>query len=421
MKVVHLCSYDRGGAANGALRLHHALLAAGVDSRLVVSRKTRNDPTILEVPGLWQRGLAWLSPKLENRIARLLCPTGPRPFGTTRVPGRVLPLLEKLAPDIVHLHWIVCGLISIEQVGRIERPIAWTFHDLWPLGPGYGTRVGLFDDVKPLQPLMPTGPLRRVAENVWRRKLRHWAGLDISAIAPSAWMAAEAKASALFQKREIDVIPYTVPLEVFRPPPDRAAVRRKLGLPQNAPLILFGADSGGDPRKGGDLLAEAMRCLAAKGVRAAVAIFGGFQAAWLHGLGFEVFSLGRMEDEPALAEVYGAADVFVCPSREDNLPFVVIESLACGTPVAGFRIGGMPDMVEDGVTGFLAPPFDTNALAEAILAVLEQPDDRLRRGARAFAERQFHPHGIVERHHAIYARLLARSQSAIQPPAGGKS
>lgn len=376
---------------------------------MIVGRKTCVDETILEVPGWIHRSIRDWVPRVEYRLARLLCPFGPKPWLPACIPGFAFRFLEHLRPDIVHLHWPRHGLLSIEQIGKLKSPVVWTLHDLWPLTPGYEYRIECMEDFGPFQALIPEGRLHRLATNIWKRKLRAWRNLNLSIVAPSEWMAEEARRSDVFTNRDIRLIPNTVPLEVFRPSRDRAAIRRKLGFPSDRTVLLFGADGGESPRKGGDLLVNTLRELELQVPDVCLAYFGGGNMPWLKGLNIEAFALGRICEPSLLAEIYSGADVFVCPSREDNLPNTVIESLACGTPVVGFRIGGMTDLVQDDVNGFLAAPFDTKELAHCIVRSISanRKDRRLSQTARNLAEQRYSSDRVTKQYSELYASLLA--------------
>ena len=106
--------------------------------------------------------------------------------------------------------------------------------------------------------------------------------------------------------------------------------------------------------------------------------------------------------------VYGAADLFVCPSLQDNLPLTVVEAMSCGTPVVGFDVGGIPDMVRPDVTGSLVPPGNVAALGAAIAKLLE--DDPLRRemsaNCRRVAVEEYALEVQARRYVELYERLL---------------
>lgn len=113
-----------------------------------------------------------------------------------------------------------------------------------------------------------------------------------------------------------------------------------------------------------------------------------------------------------LAEKIAAARVMALPSLSEGLPRVVFEAMACGTPVIGSRVDGIPEMIEEGVTGFLVPPGDGTALAERLRWVLRHPEEAAQMGqkAREFAQRFFSPQAYQEN----YARLFAAADDILQ-------
>jgi glycosyltransferase involved in cell wall biosynthesis len=165
-----------------------------------------------------------------------------------------------------------------------------------------------------------------------------------------------------------------------------------------------------DRHKGIDLALDALRRIAAStgGISFACVSFGGGRLP--KGLPFSVINLGGLSDQISLILAYSAADVFVCPSRQDNLPNTVLESLACGTPVVAFAVGGIPDMVEHGVNGYLAAPEDTHDLAVGIALLLGDADLRQRMGqaGREKVEREFSSSVVARRYMALYEHILGK-------------
>ena len=162
----------------------------------------------------------------------------------------------------------------------------------------------------------------------------------------------------------------------------------------------------GGVRKGADLLADALAKLPRDTETPKAVLFGDTASELLGGANVEVIRLGSINDEARLAMLYAACDVFACPSREDNLPNTVLESLCAGTPVVGFRIGGLPDMVENEVNGFLAAPFDTAELAAGLSRVMtsQRADGRLGHSARRIAEERFSSSHVAAEYLEIYRR-----------------
>jgi glycosyltransferase involved in cell wall biosynthesis len=114
-----------------------------------------------------------------------------------------------------------------------------------------------------------------------------------------------------------------------------------------------------DPNKGGCHPIEAMNVLQTRTSQALWAVISGAGAS-RRPLGFAFLAcvVGTVRDDRAMAALLAAADATVVPSEFDNLPKVVLESLACGMPVVAFRVGGIPQLVEHGSNGWLAKPFD---------------------------------------------------------------
>jgi glycosyltransferase involved in cell wall biosynthesis len=219
-----------------------------------------------------------------------------------------------------------------------------------------------------------------------------------------------ARQSSLFAKRRIEVIPNGLDTEIFKPVHKHAA-RERLGIPSENPVLLFGTKVVTDPRKGWDLLCAALRGLEGPYT---LLVFGQGNACIENAPHITVCQLGSFEGDQSLALIYSAADVFVCPSREDNLPNTVAEALACGTPCAAFAANGLPDMIDHRKNGWLAKPFDSTELAEGIRWLAEHPQpDQLRHAARGKALSDYSMTVMGDRYMALYqdASHTAKSQT----------
>jgi glycosyltransferase involved in cell wall biosynthesis len=138
-------------------------------------------------------------------------------------------------------------------------------------------------------------------------------------------------------------------------------------------------------------------------------VFGAEPADGVPDLGMSCSILGTFRDDAVLAQVYAAADVFVAPSTQENLSNTVMEALTCGTPVVAFDVGGMGDMVEDRLNGYLAQPFQADDLARGIAWILDDPTRRtaLSRRAREKAVVQFASQTVAQQHGVLYEQIGA--------------
>jgi glycosyltransferase involved in cell wall biosynthesis len=247
---------------------------------------------------------------------------------------------------------------------------------------------------------------------VWERKRRYWTR-PIQLIAPSNWMAQQASKSALAGDWPVTVIPY--PLDIsWWGALERSEARLRLGLRQDATVLLYGAIGGDkDHRKGADLLFAALeQAPVGHDIRRdsgplEVLTFGGKAGTRRVGPHL-VRSVGRLDDE-GLRAYYSAADVMVVPSRMDNLPQTAVEPISCGTPVVAFRTGGLTDIVDDGVNGRLAEPFSPGSLASCIAWVLESPErHRSLSEAARMSSARWEPSVIAQRYLELFEEMLSR-------------
>lgn len=209
----------------------------------------------------------------------------------------------------------------------------------------------------------------------------------------------------------VSAVPYPIATDRWRPI-DQGYARELLGLPVDRPLLLFGAMGGGrDPRKGFDLLVDALAYLKGQIQGLELVVFGQLEPKSKPDLGFPIHYLGHLYDDVSLRLLYSAADVFVLPSRQDNLPLTCMESLSCGTPVVAFNASGAPSMIEHEKTGFLAEAFNSEDFARGIAYLIRHPDRCSLRGTvRKYAEVNFDPTTIAEKYLEIYSNVLDESR-----------
>jgi glycosyltransferase involved in cell wall biosynthesis len=375
MKIVHLSYADGGGgAAKAAYRIHRGIRSLGVDSYMLVSNKTTADPFVMDPGAPAGRIWAQVAAYLDILPWRLV---GTRPDGYSSlswVGTGAVRRAERLNPDIVHLHWINSGLLRLEELKRVKCPVVWRLADMWPMA-GAEHYVGrdLRYEAGYSAANRPTAKrMLDLHENTWKRKMHVYEEIsNLTVVSPSQWLADCARKSALFSAKRIEVIPTGQNLDIYRPISKEIA-RSILDIPPTKKIIMTASMQLNDKRKGADLLMNGLGLL--KDCGYAVMLLGG--ATRLTDWPIPAYPLGKLNDDLALAIAYSAADVFVAPSREENLPNTVIESMACGTPAVAFNIGGMPDLIRHMRTGYLAQAFDPEELAHGIELILENDEMR---------------------------------------------
>jgi glycosyltransferase involved in cell wall biosynthesis len=383
LKVLHFSSLDaQTGAGVAAARIHAGLLARGVHSRFCVVYPSAMLPeSFTPEPSFFGRIWRSVGKRLDDRLLLPYLREYDYVLSTGLFGIDIAAVIRDEKPDIIHLHWIAGNSFRLSSLAGMNTPIVWRLSDQWP----FCGLQHLEPDANAYTAPLPRGPAlpllwSDLSEYVRCNKARIYRRIaNLTLACPSRWIMAEARRSVLMGGIPAELVPTSCDTELFAPL-DRDVSRAALGLAQDADIVLIGATSLSTRWKGGDLFQQALALLGARTRSLHVVTFGNdvsdiFTAD-------QVIHMGQVQDRRKMAMLYNAADVFVAPSRMENLANTVLESLACGTPVAAFAIGGMPDMIDHHVNGALADPYDTGKLAEAISWALDHRDDA---GVRAAA------------------------------------
>ncbi|WP_291855758.1 glycosyltransferase [Marinilabilia sp.] len=416
MKVLHINKSDHaGGAAVAAVRLLEASLHYGINARMLVLEGSGKHE---KVEVLIRSRLSRLVEKLKflgeifffipfekNRQNRFAFSRSRFGFDISRH-----PLVREA--DVLHLHWVNQGFLSLKGLKKLiatGKPVVWTLHDTWPFTGGchYPGTCGGFTSTCGQCPMLKRPAPDDLSARQHEAKENIYQGASITFVGCSKWMQEMAAKSALVRKdlkHAVNQVFNPIDIDHFNPE-QKSLVRRQLGLPENKKLLLFGAANVADPRKGIGFLLKALNYLSQResGLeeKLELMVFGKNIESLGAELTFKLHSFDVVKNETEMARLYQATDLFVLPSMQDNLPNTVVESMACGTPVAAFNIGGVPEMIQHRQSGFLVSPGKSKDLAEGILFVMENSEE-LGRNARLFAQDNFSPALVAQQYDEIY-------------------
>lgn len=331
------------------------------------------------------------------------------------------------AADLVNVHWVAGFLAAagVRQIVESGRAVAWTLHDMRPFTGGchYASGcAGFTADCQACPQL--TSVLASLPPRVLARGRRRLRGIPLTFVAPSRWLAGELVRGSLFDPgaHDVRVIPNGIDLVRYAPG-DRAAARRRLGLPDEGLGILLGSVSLAEQRKG---TAEAARAVGLAAARLTAAGLGPVPLVVTYGSGAVEIPgvtcrhLGPLDEEGVLAAAH-ACHIHLAMAREDNLPNTVMEALACGLPVIATRTGGHPEMITDGVEGWLVGVDDAAAAAAVIVALVTEPArvSAAAAAARRRAETDWDCRAQARRYLELAAELRPRRQPSPSRPAMG--
>ncbi len=437
MNILQISTYDHAGGAEAiAYALFRAYARRGMASYLAVGEKRGHDDHVLQIPrahveNRWRR--FWLKAEQRvyargalKRMCRRMAALGePRRWLERQLgiedfhfPGSARLLdLPPHPPDILHAHNLHGGYFDLRLLPffSARRPFFITLHDAWllsghcvhPMACGRWQRgCGHCPDIS-----RPIAIKRDASAYNWRRKQKIFERSRLYVATPSRWLMDKVARSMLQPAvMEARVIPNGIDLQVFRPG-DQMEARRLLDLDPHALLVLFvGRVTRRSPWKD-YLTMEAMVSRVAsvwKG-RPVTFLFLG-ESGEAQRMGPVTVLLRDFEpDRQRVAAYYRAADVYIHAARADTFPNAVIEAMACGLPVVATAVGGIPEQVQDGRTGFLVPAADPDAMAARLLQLLNNADLRGRMAAEAarVARERFDRERMVDDYLAWYKQVLS--------------
>ena len=364
MRILHLATSLSGGAGIAALRLHRAMRSQGVDSRMLALRCDSPDEHLAELPQWKGRLVAPARESLSWKLDRKHIDSSRGLFSFARHGFDISSHPWVAWADVVYLHWIVGGFLSLDSLERLlkwGKKIRWMMHDMWPFTGGchHAFECTAFSGNCGHCPCLDE---RR--QHLAKKQLAHKAAMfqeaEISFIAPSAWLARKAALSAATQGRPIAQIPNVLD-EAFLPAEDREQARAEFGLDSDRRWALCFASN--DPYKGWPLFRDAWN-KAALPDDCGLVVCGDENLARELAHPERIRAFPAIRDKNALTRLYSAADFFVLPSLAENYPNVAVEALACGAPVLGTNVGGIPEIVGQWGGSVCEP--DPDSLADAL-------------------------------------------------------
>lgn len=397
MKILILNTSERtGGAAVAAGRLAKALERVGIS----VNKIIRKDTIFNRFRFYWERLVIFLHNGLnrKNLFTVSIANTGEDISSSSLVKDA----------DIIHLHWINQGFLSLDDIKKLialNKPIVWTMHDMWPCtGICHHSRDCERFQQKCEYCVFLDSNGEDLSTKIFNHKLSLYKTANITFVGCSQWLTSRANQSRLLENKFVLTIPNAIDVNVFKRKIQHQ-VRNDLGLPLNKKLLLFGALNATDKRKGIDYLVEALNII--KGVDIELIVLGQVKDDIRNLFSLPIHSMGYLSEESKIVDMYNAVDVFVTSSLEENLPNMIMESMSCGIPCVGFEIGGIPEMIDHKVNGYIANYKDSEDLANGILWVLEHSEpQKLSEACINKVKENFSEEVVVKQYIDLYKSLL---------------
>ncbi|MFD2515639.1 glycosyltransferase [Pontibacter locisalis] len=407
MKVLHISTYPWGGAFNGTYRLHKALLSSGIDSKILVNHEPINanldNVHIYNTPKVKTTYFNRLTTKLG--FPTTFCQKKSF-YSSTHSPNYeiitfpfsdydITNSIHYKNADVINIHWIADFLDYKSFFKKVNKPIAWTLRDLSPL-------QGIFHYEEDITRNIDTlGDVEGMFTSYKRDAIKR-AKVPISVIGISNWITKQSKSNKIFEGFPHHTIPNCINVDDF-PLLEKAEAKRKLNIKADKIIFSFASDDLLNPRKGLDLLYEAiLRLPMLEDVE--VLTFGGgtppvFPLQVIHR---HFGHLGTKD----LGTVMCASDAFIFPTREEALGNVMLEAMACGTPVIGTKVGGLVDVIKPGFNGIFLDEISSENLSLSMMKFIEVKESFCSEAIREFIVENFSEKNIVEQYMHVYKSLL---------------
>lgn len=425
MNILIINTQTEGGAAKSCLRLFEGLKSKENETIVLKVLATQNNQLYSENLLFDASKTVWN--RLSNKFSKLICHLKakfysiPNPVAAKKIRiSRNKRGLEYYSVpftqyditttesykncNIVNLHWVAGLLDYYSFFKKNTKPVVWTLHDMSPLlgGEHYAEWYSGMDEGG--EPSLRVFTREEVEMELKITHFKRKVLLNNSLlyfICPSSWLFEEVVQSGICDPKRVFHVSYGINTEVFKPV-DALKYRNKLGIAPTSKVLLFVADSLNNRRKGVIYLIQALQAFNEEVTL--ISVGGGALQSEVLG-NIKYISLGRVEDECLMAKIYSSANFFVIPSLMDNLPNTVIESLCCGTPIVGFPVGGIRDMVND-KNGILAKNISVSALEEGISIALNYESNFDRKYIADEARKKYSLNVQAEQYIQIFQKII---------------
>lgn len=392
MKVTHINTQDYGGAAKACIRINSVINSKGILSKVLVLHKTNNNDDVIEYIPKTHEYLLNIIPKVLNKITSIISKKTSTSFSLPFTGFKLKNNKDYIDSDIINLHWVSFFIDYKKFFKNNKKIIVWTLHDMNPFTGGnhysFNNKI-----------------LSLISNIILIYKIHIFSKnkLNLTIVSPSKWLLEKSKNSPTFKKFMHFHIPNPINTNIFRNY-EKNQSRKDLGIEINKKVILFVSDSLKDKRKGFRYLIESLDKISDEKIQV-ITIGSNFDQTIK---GLDIKNFGHIKDENLMAKIYSSSDLFVIPSLEDNLPNTILESISCGTPVVGFKVGGIPEIIENESIGLLCEKIDSLSLSQTIKKALNTKFDPEK--IRSYTVERFGEDVIAKKYIELYENLNNNSK-----------
>ena len=413
MKILHLGYSDKlGGAAISMMRLHYSLKKIGLNSKVLVGQRLSDDKDVIGPKNKYENLINELKIKIARQKKYFYKHNGKYSHSLNLLSSNLYSKIDKINPDIINFHWINNELISIKEISKLNKPIIWTFTDMWPMcgGEHYAeddrNKYG-YDNIP--KRIDETG--LDINKYLWRLKKKYWQNKIKHIVCISNWLKLKTRESYLFKNNLISYIPCTINSNDWTPFKKNLA-REKLKLPKNKFVLLFMSTNGTkDKRKGFSFIKSYFNTNSINKKNIILLTVGKEKNKITEN--FNTININQsFNGNPNILKLfYSASDILLAPSLMEAFGQVAIEAASCGVPTLGFKNTGLEDTIQHEKTGYLCEYLDQNDFNKGLQWMIKKiNNDRnyFMSSCINFAKSNFSSEIIAQKYKDIYESILIK-------------
>ncbi|NDA90244.1 MAG: glycosyltransferase [Alphaproteobacteria bacterium] len=386
---------EKWGAGRAASRLLNCFEQNNFEVKLLLAKKERNSANLIELKFLSRIAILFLS-RFDKFVCNLLEPRNYNWKSAAFFGSLGAKALNTSNFDIINIHWIGHGLISLRQLIKINKPIIFTVNDEWLLN-----SISHYYHEIDIKKTFINGLRNRILNSRLKVKNSLILRKNVVIVSVSEEIAKKFKQRFPQKLDKIFVIPNPIDTNIFYPDINKSIEVNGRSIDKPYAFFIGGTK---DDRKGWDLLEKSIQLCNEKFTILAVG------AQTKKGIGknsqIDIVGIENISELTKLRSFYSNAKLTVVPSRAEALPQVATESISCGTPVVGFQIGGLEDIIIKSKTGILVPKFDIDKFALAIDEVIAADKTMYTRHCRAYSQTYLSYGAIAQKYKSIFNILI---------------
>jgi len=391
MKILHLSfSNFYGGANVAAYRIFKSQLLAGAKVNFLVIKKKGNEKNIIK----YKYKNFVFKENFRNYFVRFFdIFTQNKELNSYNIlPSNIHEYINNSSYDIINLHWINNEMISSKEISKIKKTLFWTFHDMWPL---LGSEHYKIKKKKNL--LSRFFRYVNFSDFIQFNKQKYFSKTDIKIILPSIWLKKEVLKNKNFKKKKIKVIRNPIDTSFWK-------ITRSKKIKNKIKLLFVAVNPYRDPRKGFLSVYEELKKLDAE-----IHIIGANSVNI--DLPKNFINLGYISNKIKLRKIYNSSDALIIPSKQDNLPNVALEAMACGLPIVSSINSGLREIIKNNFNGKILKKFDLDNLQKTCNWLKKNREIKKKKLIRNFCINKFSYTTISKNYLKFYKEVLIEKKN----------